>query len=120
VIATAETLWLRAVRAAEARGLLPANRSRLTPKELAAEVTRRGDDRLNRLVEGWYYPASYGRIHGALSDEEAIRIIAALEAEVARTEIGRPQTRPHAVEKRRPQGKAECELCGVPLMGSRS
>lgn len=112
----ADALWLRAVRAAGARGLLPANRSPLTPGELAAEVARRGEDRLARLVRDWYYPASYGRISGMLSDQEAARLVAGLEAEVALAQVTSPALAQPAVDKPAPHRKMECELCGSPLV----
>jgi hypothetical protein len=105
-----EALWLRALHVADARGLLPANRSPLTPGELAAEVARRGEDWLARLVDGWYYPASYGRVRGDLSDEEASRLVAALEAEITPAEIA-----PAAVENPSARRQMDCELCGFPL-----
>lgn len=117
--AMAEAFWLRALHVAEARGLLPANRSSLTPGELAAEVARRGEDRLTRLVDGWYYPASYGRIRGVLSDEEASRLVAALESgiiqkeialeEIAAAEIPVPTVGNPSVDR-----EMDCELCGFP------
>ena len=113
--APADVLWLRAVRAADARGLLPANRSPLTPGELAAEVARRGEDRLTRLVDGWYYPASYGRIRGTLSDDEAVRIVAALEADIAPVALVQPQIVPPVSAPPRVQRIPTCELCGRPL-----
>ncbi len=115
----AEALWLRALRVAEARGLLPAHRTTLTPGELATEVARRGEDRLARLVDGWYYPASYGRVRGVFSDEEANRLVAALEAEIAPAKIARDELAPAeialpAVEKSPAQRETDCELCGFP------
>jgi hypothetical protein len=114
VTAMAEALWLRALHVADARGLLPANRSPLTPAELAAAVARRGEDWLARLVDGWYYPASYGRVRGVLSDEEASRLVAALEAEIAPAEIAMPA----AVENPPAHRETDCELCGFPLTPS--
>jgi hypothetical protein len=108
----AVAIWLRAVRAAGARGLLPAQRSGLTPGELAAEVARNGEDRLVRLVQGWYYPRSYGRVAGALSDEEADRLVRALEAEVTAVEIAPP---PVAEQPPLPPPRMNCELCGFPV-----
>jgi hypothetical protein len=121
----AEALWLRALHVADARGLLPANRSRLTPGEIAAEVARRGEDRLARLVDGWYYPASYGRVRGVLSDEEASRVVAALEAELALAEIALAEIAPAeialpAVQNLPAHRETECELCGLPLTPSPS
>lgn len=118
--AVAEALWLRALHVADARGLLPAHRSSLTPGELAAEVARRGEDRLARLVDGWYYPASYGRVHGVLSDEEANRLVAALETEIALAEIAPVEIAPAeialtAVENPPAHRETKCELCGFPL-----
>ncbi len=111
MIEMADALWLRALQAADARGLLPANRSPLTPGELAAAVARRGEDRLTRLVDGWYYPASYGRIRGVLSDEEACRLVADLEAEIVLAETApREIARPAPVRR-----ETDCELCGFPL-----
>jgi hypothetical protein len=118
VTALAEALWSRALRVADARGLLPATSSSLTPAELAAEVARRGEDRLARLVDGWYYPASYGRIHGVLSDEEANHLVAALEAELAPAQIAPPKVAPPPVEDPPARRKTDCELCGFPLMPS--
>ena len=84
-----EALWTRALRAADARGLLPAKRSSLTPRELAAVAAQRGEDRLALLVENWYYPASYGRTDGMLSNAQAGRLVDDLEAEAARIESAR-------------------------------
>ena len=117
--ALAEALWLRALHAADARGLLPANRAPLTPGELAAEVARRGEDRLARLVEGWYYPASYGRVRGVLSDAEASRLVAALEAQIALGEIAPAEIALPAVENPPAQRGTDCELCGFPRPPSR-
>jgi hypothetical protein len=111
----AEALWLRALHVANARGLLPANRSPLTPGELAAEVARRGEDRLAHLVDGWYYPASYGHARGVLSDEEAGRLVALLEAGIAQAEISPPEIALPAVENPSPDRATDCELCGSPL-----
>jgi hypothetical protein len=110
-----ETLWLRALHVVDARGLLPSNKASLTPAELAAEAAQRGEDRLTRLVDGWYYPASYGRVRGMLSDKEAGRLVAALEAERALAEIASATTAQPAAEKPRAQRKMDCELCGFPL-----
>jgi len=115
VTAMAEALWLRALHVADVRGLLPANRSPLTPGELAAEAARRGEDRLARLVHGWYYPASYGRARGVLSDEEATRLVAALETEIAQAEVARPKFASPAVENPPAQREMDCVLCGFPL-----
>ena len=114
--ATAEALWLRALQVVGARGLLPAHRSPLTPGELAAEAARRGEDRLLELVVGWYYPASYGQTRGVLSDEDAARLVAALESGIAPREIAPTPVAPPVVEKPRPARRpADCELCGSPL-----
>lgn len=115
--AAAVAIWLRALRAADARGLLPPKRSGLTPGELAAEVARHGEDRLLRLVQGWYYPTSYGRVRGALSDEEADRLVAALEAEVVPVEIAPPP--PVAEQPPPPPPQMNCELCGFPVVAGR-
>jgi hypothetical protein len=115
VTAMAEALWLRALHVVDARGLLPANRPSLTPAELAAEVARRGEDRLTRLVDGWYYPASYGRVRGMLSDEEAGRLVAELEAESALAETAPAEIALPAVEDPPEHRKTDCELCGFPL-----
>ena len=111
----AATLWLRVLRAAEKRGLLPVQRSRLTPRELAVEAARRGEDRLARLVDGWYYPTSFGRVRGALSDEEADRLVAELEAEIVPADISRAEIMPTVREHRQAFRLACCELCGSPL-----
>ncbi|MBV8600968.1 MAG: hypothetical protein JO359_05305 [Candidatus Eremiobacteraeota bacterium] len=104
-----EALWLRAVRAAQGRKLLPPARASLTPSELAAEAARRGEDRLQRLVEGWYYPVSFGHANGALSDNEAMELVAAIEAEAP------PPERPAAPPKPpRPPRVPRCQLCGAP------
>ncbi len=116
--AMAEALWFRALHVAEARGLLPANRSPLTPGELAAEVARRGEDRLARLVDGWYYPASYGRVRGVLSDEEASRLVAALEAEIVLAEFAPAEIALPPVENPPAHRETHCELCGLPLTPS--
>ncbi len=113
-----EALWLRALHVADARGLLPANRSRLTPGEIAAEVARRGEDRLGRLVDGWYYPASYGRVRGVLSDEEASRLVAALEEELALAKIAPAEIALPAVQNLPAHRETDCELCGFPLTPS--
>ena len=118
MIAMAEALWLRALRVADARGLLPANKSSLTPGELAVEVARRGEDRLVRLVDGWYYPASYGRARGVLTDEEASRLVASLEAEIALEEIALTEIALPAVENPPAHRETYCELCGFPLTPS--
>ncbi len=116
MIATTEALWLRAVNAVGKRGLLPDKASSHTPGELGKEVARRGDDRLLQLAVGWYYPASYGRIRGAVSDEEAMRIVAALEAEIASAEAGPEQIAPKPAEIPRLRKKTRsCELCGLPI-----
>ncbi|MFN2461724.1 MAG: hypothetical protein ABR591_13750 [Candidatus Velthaea sp.] len=112
--ATATALWLRALHAAGARGLLPANALRLTPGELAAEVAQRGDNRLARLVDGWYYPTSYGRVRGALSDEEADRLVASLEADIMPAEAALPDVAP-PVEKLPAPRLTFCQLCGFPV-----
>jgi hypothetical protein len=114
VIAATAALWLRAVHAANARGLLPAATSRLTPRELAAEAARRGDDRLIRLVDGWYYPTSYGRVRATLSDEEADRLVTSLEADVRPAEEAAPQPAP-PVRECRPHRLLSCQLCGFPV-----
>jgi hypothetical protein len=111
-----EGLWARALRAAEARGLLPVKRSSLTPRELAAAAAWRGENRLTQLVEGWYYPRSYGHARGALTDEQAGGIVAALEAhvEITSTEIARTTTAPAAERSSKPR-IVNCDLCGRPL-----
>jgi len=108
---SAAVLWLRAVHAASARGLLPLAASGLTPAELAAEVERRGEERLALLVHGWYYPSSYGRAAGALSEEDALRLVTALEAEVVAVPVA-PAPAPQPPPPRRLRN---CELCGFPL-----
>lgn len=109
--AAAAGLWLRALRAVDARGLLPATKSALTPAELAAAVARHGEDRLTRLVQGWYYPTSYGRAAGALTDDDASRLVAALEAEVVVVAVPpAPVTKPPP-----PVRTSNCEMCGFPL-----
>ena len=105
-------LWLRALHAAGARGLLPVEAAGLTPAELAAEVRGRGEERLAVLVHGWYYPSSYGQAAGALSDEEALQVVVALEAEVVEVPLARPAPVAQPPPPRRPQS---CELCGFPL-----
>ena len=114
----AEALWLRALQVADARGLLPASRSALTPGELAAEAARRGEDRLARLVNGWYYPASYGRVRGVLSDDEAGHLVAALEAEIALAETAPAKIALPAAESPPARRKTRCQLCGLPLSRS--
>lgn len=108
-----ETLWLRALRAADARGLVPTTKT-LTPKEVAAEAARRGEARLATLVKGWYYPRSYGRTDGVMSEEEATRIVAALEAEAATLKKAeeKPVTRP-APPPPSPRQHVRCDLCGT-------
>lgn len=117
MIATATALWLRALHAAVARGLLPANTSSYTPGELAAELAQRGDDRLVRLVDGWYYPTSYGRVRAALSDAEADRIVASLEADVTPAEPPPPDVAPPVAQPAR-RRLMYCQLCGVPVAPS--
>jgi hypothetical protein len=113
-----EALWSRAVRAADARGLLPVKRESLTPRELAAQASLRGEERLARLVEGWYYPRSYGHVRGVLTDEEADNIVAAMEAEsetasarIARAERAAPLSEPPAKPR-----VSYCDLCGRPVI----
>lgn len=116
--AVTEALWLRAVNAVGMRGLLPEKASSLTPGELGNEVARRGDDRLLQLALGWYYPASYGRVHGHISNEEATRLVVALEADIALAEAVPQQiARPTAETRRSRQKTKNCELCGLPLIG---
>lgn len=115
--ASAEGLWMRAVRAVNARRRLSANKS-LTPAEVAAEAARAGDDRLARLVTGWYYPSSYGSAPGQLSDDDARKVVEALEADASMNEV--PATPPIHVtvpkaEPQRPRKPALCELCGAAL-----
>ncbi|MGH7728602.1 MAG: hypothetical protein ACREM2_07425 [Vulcanimicrobiaceae bacterium] len=114
--ALTEALWRRALQAAKARGLLPANGSRLTPRELAAEVARRGEERLARLVDGWYYPVSFGSVGGELSDDEAARLVAELEAGVGPPRIA-AQSAQQPVDQPAPQ-TMDCELCGFPFTPS--
>lgn len=115
--ATTEALWLRAVSAVGKRGLLPEKATTFTPGELGNEVARRGEDRLVQLAVGWYYPASYGRIQGTLSDEDATRLVAALEAASAFTEpatekiVAAPAEIPWARKRTK-----SCELCGLPIL----
>jgi len=111
VSSTRAAVWARAVKAAGALGLLPAKPAGFTPAELAAEVQERGEDRLARLVRGWYYPASYGRAAGALTDEEAVRLVASLEAEVVEV----PVPPAPVVQPAPPRRPKNCELCGLPL-----
>jgi len=123
VTATAEALWSRALHVAQARGLLPVHRASLTPGEVAAEVARRGEDRLARLVDGWYYAASYGRARGALSDEEAVRLVAALEAgigqhAIASEDVSPAETATPASETPSRKRGVDCELCGAPRASS--
>ncbi len=122
MIATVETLWLRALHAADVRGLVPAHRSPLTPGEIAAEAARRGEDRLAQLVRGWYYPASYGGVRGTLTDEDAGRIVASLEADVV-AEVARADVAPAktvlSVAQVPPARHTNCQLCGFPLTSTR-
>jgi hypothetical protein len=111
-----QTLWIRALRAADARGLLVPKSSSLTPRELAAEAALRGDNRLALLVEGWYYPASYGRVHGVLTEEQAERIVSALEAETELAKAVRErETKAPAPEEPPKPRIAFCDLCGRAL-----
>ena len=110
--AQAEALWLRALQAVQTRGLLPEKRSPLTPRELAVEVERRGEGRLLRLVEGWYYPVSYGVSRGALSDEDALHLVVALEGETVPLEDA-SQSMPPVPEPRSRRRDPSCELCGA-------
>jgi len=109
-----QALWLRAVRAADARGLVPGNRAALTPGEVAAEASLRGEHRLAELVNRWYYPSSYGRVPGTLSDDDAARIVATLEAENAITKAA--EARAPAVKKPRAPTPINCDLCGSPIL----
>lgn len=113
-MSSAETLWLRAVRAAGIRGLVPSSKA-LTPKEVAAEAARRGEERLAKLVKGWYYPRSYGRTDGVMSDEEVARIVAALEAEAAQLKKAeaKPPPRPTSAPPPSPRQPVRCDLCGT-------
>jgi hypothetical protein len=108
---TTPTLWSRAVRATAARGLLPIDHSALTPAELSAAAAQRGERRLVKLVDAWYYPSSYGGVRGAMSDEEAARLVAALESEIVPAEIVPPAAAP----KPSPRRLTRCDLCGFPL-----
>jgi hypothetical protein len=112
-----EALWLRALRAADARGLLPIKRSSLTPRELAAEAGLRGEKRLSVLVDGWYYPASYGRVRGALTEEEARGIVASMEAEAppVHPANARAQTAAPVVQESPKPRFTYCDLCGRAL-----
>jgi hypothetical protein len=76
----ADTLWGRALAAAQALGIVPANVGALTPAEIARAARRRGDGRLETLVQGYYYPVRYGRATGTLRQEEAEKLVAELEA----------------------------------------
>jgi hypothetical protein len=112
-VSSAETLWLRALRAADARGLIPTSKT-LTPKEVASEAARRGEERLAEIVRSWYYPRSYGGTDGAMSDEEVARIVAALEAEAASLEKAqeKPAPRPAPQPPPSPRQHVRCDLCG--------
>jgi hypothetical protein len=114
VIDYVQSLWLRAKRAADVRGIISKSKS-LTPKEIADDVALRGDDRLARLVDGWYYPKSYGHVPGSLSEEEVKRIVASLEADAVRPEVAAPKTEDAVVEAPPPPRPALCECCGFPL-----
>ncbi|MGH7716238.1 MAG: hypothetical protein ACREML_09615 [Vulcanimicrobiaceae bacterium] len=117
MIVTTEALWLRAVKAVSVRGLLPDNASSLTPRELGDEVARRGDERLLQLAISWYYPASYGHVRGQLSNEEAMRLVVALESENVLAEAGPEQGVPPPAKIPRSRLKAKsCDLCGLPVM----
>lgn len=113
-----ETLWSRALRAADARGLLPIKRTSLTPRELAAHAVRRGEDRLALLVERWYYPASYGRVAGVFTDDEAAGIVAALEsdAELMKPARVREEVRAAPVAPAPRPRISYCDLCGRALV----
>lgn len=113
-----ELLWSRALRAADARGLLPIERKSLTPRELAVHAVRHGDDRLALLVERWYYPASYGRIAGALTDDQAAGIVAALEseAELMKAQRVREDMRPAPIATAPRPRISYCDLCGRALV----
>jgi len=115
-----EALWARAVHAAEARGLLPPKRASLTPRELAAEAAQRGEDRLALLVDNWYYPASYGHVDGVLSDEQAARVVQALEAAMEPVKAQNTRTEPVSpAPQRLPKPRiAYCDLCGRALTPS--
>lgn len=113
-----EALWPRAVSAVGKRGLLPEKAFMLTPRELGSEVALRGDERLLQLALGWYYPASYGRTRGSLSDEEATRLVDALEAATAFAQAAPPEqiSQPPADVPRTRQKTKSCELCGLPIV----
>jgi hypothetical protein len=112
-----ESIWSRAIRAADARGLLPHHRSSLTPREVAARAEERGEARLRLLVDGWYYPRSYGRIDGALSDEQADGIVRALEVETDMMKSDRARAETHSPQaERSPRPRYTfCDLCGRAL-----
>lgn len=115
-----ETLWMRALRAADARGLIPRERASLTPREVAVAAAERGDDRLALLVDGWYYPASYGRARGALTEEQAASIVSSLEAQAAMANVEHRHADPIAQNiDRAPQRFLSCDLCGRALAPSR-
>lgn len=115
----AEALWLRALRALTARGVLPGSRLSYTPGELARLAADRGEKRLRRLVDAWYYPRSYGRLRGALSDEEAETIVEALEASVGLAAVEQVEASPRIAmpepEPDPPPRFTSCDLCGTPL-----
>ncbi len=118
--AATEALWLRALRAARARGLVPNGASPLTPRELAAEAARRGEGRLARLVDDWYYPASYGLVRGSLSDDDAGRLVVELEAQTAATAVAETASAADApaepaAEKTPARAETDCALCGFPV-----
>ncbi|MBV8582094.1 MAG: hypothetical protein JOZ86_15830 [Candidatus Eremiobacteraeota bacterium] len=106
----AEALWRRALLAVAARGLVPTKAAALTPAELARAARDAGDDRLVQLVEGFYYPARYGDTAGALSDDDALRLVVALESDA-------PQVKRRFVNLRfaeaTPPSAADATLCDV-------
>ena len=109
-----QSLWLRAKRAADVRGIISKSKS-LTPKEVADDAALRGDDRLARLVYGWYYPNSYGHIPGTISEEEVNRIVTSLEADAIRPEAAARKSEEPEIEAPPPPRPALCECCGFPL-----
>ncbi len=114
-----DALWSRALRALDARGLLPTHRASLTPRELAVHVARRGEDRLTLLVDGWYYPASYGRTDGTLAYDQAANIVAAFESEneaVQMQRVALDVVQPAAAEPPRRPRIVFCDLCGRALV----
>lgn len=105
--AAASELWFRLLDLLGERGVLPAGYEMLTPAELvAAVVSSTGDARVSAFVQDYYYPRHFGGCAGAISDEEAGRIIAGIEAQLPQPTFPRAGR----ASNLRP-GEHPCSLC---------